>query len=97
MTEPQTEYAPYHFQKFTIRPQMIAAIRRYVDEGLYPGGFLTAVICNDLNGAINRADDENLHNLPAFVAYFYNQTPIGCWGSQENMRVWMKMRQGEKS
>jgi len=98
MTEEPADYKTgYHFREFTIRPQMIAAIRRYVDEGLEPGDFLTAVICNDLAEACARADDENLRNLPAFVAYFYNMTPSACWKSRDAMDRWIDMkRKGEK-
>ena len=85
----------YSFNGMHIRSDMMEAIRRYVDGHVQPGDFLTAVICNDLTAAIQRADDENIQNLPAFVAYFYNKAPAVCWGSRETMQEWLKPRQVE--
>lgn len=84
--------ALYRFQDFYIPDRMMGGLRRYIDEGIEPGDFLSAVICNDLKEACGRADDENLHNLPAFVSYLYNQAPSQCWGSEERFRDWMRTR-----
>lgn len=85
----------YSFNEMYISNNMMEAIRRYVDHHVRPGGFLTAVICNNLREAVFYADDENLRNLPAFVAYFYNEAPSTCWGSVEKMQEWLKARQVE--
>ena len=50
---------------------------------------LRAVICNNLKDACGLADDDNLQNLPAFVAYFYNIAPSACWGSPEKYQAWI--------
>jgi hypothetical protein len=55
-----------------------------------PGRFLQAVICNDLKEACGQADNENIHQLPAYVAYFYNHAPHNCWGSRDIMMAWHK-------
>ncbi|MBW1812184.1 MAG: hypothetical protein JRJ39_00550 [Deltaproteobacteria bacterium] len=62
----------------------------YVNEGIKPGGFLQAVICNDLKEAFAKADDVNFHNIAAYADYFYNHTPAICWGSREKMEAWVK-------
>lgn len=62
------------------------ALQRYVEQGLFPGGFLTAVLCNDLFGAVARADESNLAALPEIVKFVYNQVPADAWGSAEAMR-----------
>jgi len=80
----------YQFREFRIPARMIGAIQRYVDEGIPPGDFLQAVICNDLVGAVSKADDENVRNLPAYVGYFYNKAPSICWGSAEKMGDWIE-------
>lgn len=74
---------------YQIPQRMMPGIRRYIEQGIEPGGFLTAVICNDLKEAVGRADDENLRNLPAFVSYFYNDVPSTCWGSPERFSAWL--------
>jgi hypothetical protein len=84
----------YMFRDFYIRPDMLAAIRRYIDDRIPPGDFLTAVICNDLREATGRADDGNLLNLPAFVAYFYNEAPAACWGNAQKMEAWLERDDG---
>ena len=73
----------------------MGAIERYITHGIPPGSFLLAVIDNNLQEAIARADDENLRNLPAFVAFFYKETPLSCWGSPDIRRAWMAKKQQE--
>ena len=82
--------APYVFRDWMIPARMIGGIERYIHEHIQPGDFLSAIITNDLAEAVGRADDENLHNLPAYVAYFYNEAPSTCWGSPNKMRDWLK-------
>ena len=82
----------YKFKDFYIPERMMDAIIRYIDDRIPPGRFLTAVICDDLGGAIAQADDENLKTLPAFTGYFYNEAPSGCHGSRKKMQAWLKER-----
>ena len=85
----------YKFRQFYIPDRMMGGIKRYIESGVKPGDFLTAVICNDLRKACGQADDENLANLPAFVGYFYNEVPSMCWGSPEQMNGWIaKFKEG---
>ena len=78
----------YTFYGFYIPERMMNGIKMYVEKGILPGDFLQCVISNDLFGAIGRADDENIRNLPAYTAFFYNKTPSICWGSREMMKEW---------
>lgn len=55
-------------------------IVQYYENGIPPGGFLTAVIDNDLQKACGRADDTNRHCLFAYMQWFYNHAPSGTWG-----------------
>ena len=79
----------YKFREFYIPERMMPAIERYVKERVTPGHFLQAVISNDLRLACANADEENLRNLPAYIAYLYNETPLRCWGSREKMLYWI--------
>ena len=85
----------YKFRNFYIPTRMEEGIRRYIDERIRPGEFLRAVISNDLKNAVAMADDENILNLPAYVAYFYMEAPSTCWGSREKMESWLKRRKEE--
>ncbi len=76
---------------YYIPPRMMGGIERYIIEGIIPGQFLQAVICNDMKEAFGRADDENFHLMPAYVNYFYNEAPAPCWGSRKDMDTWAKL------
>jgi len=82
----------YKFRQWYIPTHMIVALRRYIDEHCPVEGFLTAVLSNNLREACRRADEENLANLPAFVAYLYNAAPGDCWGSPEKVEEWLTAR-----
>lgn len=75
--------------EYGLPEHMIAAIRRYVDDRIEPGGFLSAVICNDLKQAAGLADHINKHLLFEYVQYFYNETPSDCWGTEEKFNSWL--------
>ncbi len=77
------------FRDFTIPDHMLEGIERYIDHGIPPGHFLTAIITNNLREAVGRADDDNVQIIPAYVGYFYNEAPSACWGSIEKMNAWI--------
>jgi len=83
----------YTFRGFTIPTYMLHALNRYIEHGEPPGDFLTAVITNNLLEAVSRADDHNQVNLPAYIAYLYNEAPQGSWGSPERMQAWIEYKQ----
>jgi hypothetical protein len=76
-----------------IRPDMIEALKRYIDHGIPPGHFLSAVICNDLKEACARADSDNQKALFEITAWLYNYAPANCWGSEARMRIWINSKQ----
>lgn len=65
------------------------ALKRYVEHGIPPGGFLIAVLSNDLKRAFSRADDINIANMYAIVKYIYNNIPSKAWGSPERVSEWI--------
>lgn len=85
----------YEFKGFVIPDRMMAGLVRYVDHRIPPGGFLTAVICNDLRGAVLRADAENIVNLRAYIGWLYNEAPSSCWGSPERFKEWLELSNTE--
>lgn len=72
------------------------SVRLYVEFGVKPGSFLTAVICNDLKESFARADENNIRRMFDIVSFFYNEVPLSCWGSKENMETWMQQRRNQK-
>jgi hypothetical protein len=65
------------------------SLSRYVQHKIQPGGFLIAVLANDLSESIGRADDRDITILPEIAAYIYNELPIGCWGSYDAVEKWL--------
>ena len=80
----------YSFRCWYIPERMMDGLERWRDYGISPGHFLTAILENNLMEALHCADDENLHNIPAYGAYLYNELPVGSHGSPEIVRAWMK-------
>ena len=72
---------------------MREAVQRYIEQGIPPGGFLTAIICNNLKESFMRADENNARYLQEWVQWFYWQAPGSCWGSPEKMHAWIAARQ----
>lgn len=60
----------------------------WIERGCTPGGFLTAVLCNDLARAVSKADDRNVELIPNFVKLLYNHAPADCWGSEQKFHEW---------
>ena len=68
-------------------------VKLYIEQGCPPGGFLTAVIKNDLVGACSRADIECAALLHKIVCWWWNEAPGPCWGSEDRMIAWVAARQ----
>jgi len=73
-----------------------SGLELYISDGLYPGRFLSYILENNLVGACNAADVENMANLPAYANYLYNHMPSNAWGSPKIVRDWIDMRIAEK-
>jgi len=72
-------------------PEIMAnALALYLFKGIHPGGFLLAVLSNDLVGAIQRADDINIKLLKEYATILYWDFPMVAWGSKEKMEKWME-------
>lgn len=52
--------------------------------------FLEALLCNNLRGACQEADDQNIELIPVYVAYLHNNVPSVCWGSVDRYRAWLE-------
>lgn len=69
-----------------------ARLDRYASSGVHPGGFLLAVLRNDLTVACGSADSNNRAALFDIVQYVYNHLPAACWGDKETVNYWMEER-----
>lgn len=75
-------------KNYYIRTEMIDALMRYLEHGIMPGSFLTAILGNKLVEALGRADEENLQNIPAYGCYLYNEMPENAWGNEDLVAKW---------
>ena len=69
---------------------LASGMERYIEEGIQPGSFLTAVICNNLREAFARADDNNQKLMFDIVKWMYNEAPSHCWGSPALVLKWVQ-------
>ena len=63
-------------------PELKKSLRAYV-EGRPTGGFLRAVLENNLQKAVLRADAENLRLIPEIVAFVFDEVPTFARGSEK--------------
>ena len=69
----------------------ILALEDYVNNGHYLGGFLRAVVSNNLINAFSLADDENGFIMKDYAKYVYNEMPMTSWGSEAIYEEWRKL------
>jgi hypothetical protein len=63
---------------------------RFIEKGHPVGGFLSALLSNDLKETFVRADSTNAARVSDFVTYLYNYAPLACWGSKERFEKWQE-------
>jgi hypothetical protein len=64
-------------------------MRRYIEHGIETGGFLRAVLENDLAQASSRADPHAERALDRIFAFVREQVPPAAWGSPANVQAWI--------
>lgn len=84
-------YTPGRPADWSLIPDyMIGGLRRYIENGIAPGSFLTAVLSNDLRRSFDCADDENGRRIGDYVRFLYSYAPSQCWGSPDKFEAWCK-------
>ena len=73
-----------------IPPATLASLQRYIRNGTPTGHFLEAVLENNLQGAMRRADSQNLRALFCIVAWVVNELPAVSWGDRSARLAWIK-------
>lgn len=69
-------------------------LRLYVERGIPPGSFVTAVLENNLVEAFGRADHVNMGRIRDYADWLYNDAPSSSWGSPARVKAWIE-RGGE--
>jgi hypothetical protein len=73
-----------------IPSQLQEGLHAYMMEHREVGGFLTAVLENDLFVAIARADPVARRHFYDLCLYIYNCAPGQCFGSTEKVDAWLR-------
>lgn len=60
----------------------------WMEQRIPPGGFLQAVLVNNLSESMGRADDINRGRLWNICNFLYNYAPYDCWGSRQKVFDW---------
>ena len=82
------DYVPDHIR---------GSIVNYFEHGLCPGGFVTAVLANDLLRAVQSADFENRKHITSIAQWIFNNAPVGSTGSRERVQAWIEDVNGIRS
>lgn len=60
----------------------------WVNKGILPGSFGTALLMNNLTGVVKAADAYNRARIVEWVEWCYWNLPSNCWGSEEKVLAW---------
>lgn len=82
----------YNWDEYGLPEYMYDGFTRYYEHGVDPGGFMFAVLTNNLESAVGHADHVNMHLLPNYVKFLYNEVAASSWGSREAVEYWIKTR-----
>ena len=74
----------------------LAGLKRYAKDRIHPGGFLIAVLENNLKKSFGQADKENREALFEIVCHCYNELPSISWGSPEKVKNWLLGKEGKE-
>lgn len=80
-----------NMNRFDLPKNLLAGLKRYAEEGIPTGGFLRAVLENNLKEAFARADGHSEPRMAEIVSYVYNDMPAACQGSPEKVDAWIEM------
>jgi len=72
-------------------------ICNYINFGARVGSFLTALLANDLQKAVLKADDQNIKLLREYVQWLTFNAPTEAWGSYEKVNAWIKKKEQENN
>ena len=69
--------------------QSAEGILNYFLHRIEPGGFLYAVLCNDLKAACLAADETNRHHIYDYICLLHAEAPADRYGSVSRVEAWL--------
>ena len=88
---------------YSILPENLqGGMKRYIEDGIMPGDFLTACLENDFVVAVGMASTKTYGYLHHVGMFLWNELPSGLaenspWGSREAVERYAKGRREEKN
>lgn len=84
----------YDFSYLDIPQHTQDALETYLLRGWSPGGFLTAVLANDLMRACVSCDPANRQSLTDIAKWVQHCAPNGSWGNYQTVSDWLSDYKG---
>ncbi len=85
---------PFYYE--IIDEKVLDGLCRYAVDGIRPGGFLSAMLENNLSETLRRADFETFAVLRELMTFVHQELPASCWGSPTKVAAWIDARQAER-
>lgn len=76
-------------KEWQIPESMRDGLRLYLSDGIEPGSFLSACLCNDFKGACFAADSHNVLILKQYAGVIVNSMPSASQGDNERFMKWV--------
>ena len=95
------EIHPKFIETFSMFPavpvELPSSLWLYFCYGIPPGGFMTAVLCNDFCDAVCRAHPMlTAETLRSLAKWLINCAPSDSFGSADKMRRWQSLTNDER-
>ena len=85
------------FSGYNIPSHTQYALTDYIERGIPVGGFLHAVLSNNLVDAVSKADVQNLPALKDIVNWIVTRAPQGSWGAEALLLRWIQEHPSKKT
>ena len=81
---------PLDFSGYNIPDHTQSALTKYIEQGIPTGGFLNAVLRNNLADAMATADTFNMYYLKDIVTWVWNHALSNSWGDTPTINAWLE-------
>lgn len=72
----------------TLPRHCVPGLKRWLEHGVQPGGFLSAVLCNNFSNVVFKSDQRNAGPLLEYAIFLWHDMPLGSWGSVDRCQAW---------
>lgn len=80
--------------EYAVPEHLHEGLLNYFERHRPTGGFLRAVLENDMASAVVRADAVSLAGLRDLLLFLVNEAPQGSWGTADRVSRWLAVEAG---